>query len=101
MKKQSKAEKLIKNLDNLLTKSYTEYLVLHDELKPLGNRQLNEEEFKRAQEILQEIETKYIENINPITHYITSRFQFSSNVITGYYDFVKTLKDGDTKKIIH
>jgi hypothetical protein len=101
MKKPIKIEKLVKDLDNLYMKAWAEYLALHDEVKPLGNRQLNEEEWERATKILEEMEKKYKEEIHPIAHFITARLQFSTNAITSYHDFAETLNKGEVKTIIH
>lgn len=100
--KQSKIEKAIKSLDNSFMKSWAEFLVLYDELKTYGNRQLKDEEWEVATKLIEEMENKYRNEIHPIAHFVTARLTFSTNVIKNYNDFADTLTAGEQKsKIIH
>jgi len=89
-------EQIISLLEAELNKNYEEYLTYHRELKPYTERQLEEGEVAEANKILANIQNKFKE-LYPVYHWITFRFEYATNVIKSYNEFIDRLKANGAK----
>lgn len=96
-----KHDKLVQQFDDALREIWDEYLELNNELDKLRGKNLTEEEFKRAADLVLLIQDKFREEFFPFSHLIVSRYQFCVNASTSFQTFLSDLKKMGATEVVN
>lgn len=90
-------EKLTNELDTEITRVWGEYVDLHSELDKHRNKPIDDSNLDEVNRLLKGIQEKFAE-LWPAYHFVTTRYQYVSNAVTGYNEFIEGLKKGGAKQ---
>ncbi len=78
-------------LEKLLEEKFSEYFHVTEQFNDYTNRELTEEEAKKADELLILIQ-KTFKDMYPTLAFISQRFNQAQNAMTGYKDFIDQMR---------
>ena len=84
-------KKLTEQLDAELTKEWAAYIDLHNELNAHRGKVLQETDMPEVNRLLKDIQNKFTD-LYYAFNFINYRHQMALNAMTGYDDFINTLK---------
>jgi len=86
-------EKLTNELDVEINRVWEEYIGLHNELDSHRGKPISDTNLPEVSRILGEIQETFA-ILYPAYNFIATRHQYVTNAVTGYNDFIETLKKG-------
>ena len=96
--KKQTIESIIQKLDALLTQEHDEYVQLHEELNKHRGKQLEDTDLPEVNRLLKEIQEKFA-GIYPALNFVGRRYEFSTNAVNSYNDFIEVLKKAGAHQI--
>lgn len=84
-------EQLTNDLDMAINQAWDEYIKLHEELDTHRGKPLSDTNLPEVNRILGDIQEKFAQ-LYPAYNFIATRHQYVTNAVTGYEDFIETLK---------
>lgn len=93
-----KIEQSIKKLDNLITKTYDEYIQAHRSLDKFRGQEITDDILPHANKALSDIQSKFAD-LYPALHFIAYRHQWATNATGEYEDFIKTIQNAGAAKV--
>lgn len=90
-------EQLINQLDTVVNKLWTQYLSLHEELNSHRGKPIDDTNLPEVNRILGEIQDTFAE-LYPAYSFIATRYQYASNAVTQYNEFIESLKSAGAQQ---
>lgn len=84
-------EKLTNELDAEISRVWSEYVDIHQELNMHRDKPINDSNIEDINQILKRIQDTF-GLLYPAYHFIAVRHQHVTNAVNGYQDFIETLK---------
>ena len=89
-------QKLTNELDVEIGRVWEEYLLLHSELDKHRGKQIEDTNVGEVNRILKDIQEKF-SALYPAYNFIATRYQYATNAVNSYNDFIETLKKAGAK----
>lgn len=84
-------EKLVQKIDKEITVLHEEYIKLHEKLDEHRGKAITDTNLPQVNKILKDIQDKFLEQY-PALLFIAQRYQFSTNAINSYNEFIESIK---------
>ncbi len=90
-------EKLTNELDIEINRVWAEYLDLHNELDTHRGKPIDDTNLDEINRILKDIQEKFT-LLYPAYNFIATRYQYTTNAVNGFNEFIDTLKKSGAKQ---
>lgn len=90
-------EKMTNDLDVEINRMWTDYLALHEELNSHRGKPIDDTNLSEVNRLLEAIQDTFAE-LYPAYHFIATRYQYASNAVTEYNEFIESIKSAGAKQ---